>query len=266
MYPRLDTAIRHYDVQPHCLILKQGECRSTHSAAPSGRTPLPEAPDARHRSAVPEQIPAVPDEELVGSCAMTNIKPWRRAVTPPVTGSNNAGRSTTDPICQGISGREIGAARPPAIAYSLLLDRRRAQRQDAIPRASRLQRKLAVRLRTREGRVPIRHDSRALQQCAALRSGRRAHSLAPYMQQDTACHVPRNAASASRGHGTPFVALRASAQLGASHEGLWADTYTPVADGVQGSEIGDLEPSRADHLMSQARRGTRALIVCAATC
>lgn len=69
-----------------------------------------------------------------------------------------------------------------------------------------------------------------------------------------------------RGQGTPFVTLRASAQLGASHEGLWADTYTPVADGAQGSEIGDLWPSRSDRLMTQARRGTGALIVCAATC
>jgi hypothetical protein len=72
------------------------------------------------------------------------------------------------------------------------------------------------------------------------------------MQQDTAWRVGRNAASASGGHGTPFVTLRASAQLGAPHEGLWADTYTPVPDGGQGSEIGDLWPSRSDRLMTQA--------------
>jgi hypothetical protein len=76
---------------------------------------------------------------------------WRRAVTPPVTDSNNAGRSTTEPIRQDIARtRNRRRARlcdrlQPATRSTL-----RAVASGERPAASRSQQKLVLRLRARD--------------------------------------------------------------------------------------------------------------------
>jgi hypothetical protein len=64
----------------------------------------------------------MPDENLIGSCDDERWL-WRRAVTPPVTDSNNAGRSTIDPIRQDIARtrnrRRARLLRSPTACYSI---------------------------------------------------------------------------------------------------------------------------------------------------
>jgi len=264
MYPRRDTAIRHYVVQPHCVILKQGECRSTHSAAPSGHTSCSRAA----RTAAPEQTPIVPGEELVGVVRDDRHRALASGChsSPSPTG-NNAGRSTTDRVRQGIARarkrRPARPPRPPTACYSIGVRAAGCGR----PADACSQRKLAVRLRARERRVPARGGISSMQQNAAGESGSRSHSPAPHMQQDAACHMRRSPAFA-RGARECHSWRRARAPgLPGPREGLCADTHTPRIDGVYVAvRPGAVCPSQPDRRMTQARRGNRALIACVATC
>lgn len=87
MYPRRDTAIRHYDVQPHCVILKQREWRAHEQCA---APPASHTTGASQNAAPREGSYGGPDRALAarrrGARRRTRDDrhlPWRRAVTPP---------------------------------------------------------------------------------------------------------------------------------------------------------------------------------------
>jgi hypothetical protein len=97
---------------------------------------------------------------------------WRRAVTPPVTDSNNAGRSTTEPIRQDIARtRNRRRARlcdrlQPATRSTL-----RAVASGERPAASRSQQKLVLRLRARDrtrGWIHTRISCHAAECCTSI--------------------------------------------------------------------------------------------------
>ena len=162
---------------------------------------------------------------LVGGMHDDKHQARRRAITPPVTDSNNAGRSTTDSIRQGITRTRNRRRAVSAIAYSLLLacDSIDAAlgRVGPRPAASCSHQKLAVCLSACDrAAVRIGHDSRVMQQNASLLWRHGPGPFALHMQQDAACHARR---------------MRRAEREGACccrrHPGLCADTHTPVRDG-----------------------------------
>jgi hypothetical protein len=154
----------------------------------------------------------------------------------PVTDNNNAGRSTTDPIRQGIHADQKSSPRAAsAIAYSLLLDRHAARSYRASDRGFLLAAETCAppaRSRSHRALDPVA----TLVSCSIMLhfySDTEPVRWAPHTQQDATCsraaepgvRAPTEEARGLRRH-------RALARtLTQVTRGLWADTHTPVHGG-----------------------------------
>jgi hypothetical protein len=255
MYPRRDTAIRHYDVQPHCLILKQGECRSARASAAR-----------RERLRLRESSPC-PTKISSGSCAMTNVEPWRRAVTPPSPHQQRRQvyhRSGSPGHRRTRNRRRAGSP----IAYSLLLDRRCAPPRGAIgPRIPARSRNLPSACVPASAADPVRLDFPAMQHDAAWQ-GKPAYLVSSTYAAGCGMSRAAEPAFGRGGPGTPF-ATRTERERACWHGSprVCTQIHTRRSIGRCGTPSAQGRVSVwARSLMMQARRGNRALIVRVATC
>lgn len=185
--------------------------------------------DAR-RGQPPDKILAVPDENLVGSVRDDKHLPWRRAVTPPSPTANNAGRSTTVSIRQGIAPtrnrrRSRLRDRLQPATRSTLLGHVGPTTRRFLPAAETC----GPPVRAVAPRSRSRYDACVMQQNASLPgpAGRdRSLDICSIMQ-----HVTRGGprirapTDGTAGRGPP--ARERACSYGA-HEGLCADTHTRV--------------------------------------
>jgi len=227
-----------------------------------GSHTVPDAPDPRHRAAAPEQIPAVPDEgarrfvrddkrrALTSGCHAPRHRQQQRGQVYHRSGSPGHRRPRNR--CRAAPRDRLQPATRSA-ARAAGCDR---------PAASRSQQKLAARLRARERWVPIpaRVPGHAARCCTLI--GKPVSLVgsiyAAGCGMSPATHRPRA--------GAPGNAIRGTARerSGWHVSARFVRRYTHA--GGSTGEIGPLRPFWARSFMRQARRGTRALIVCAATC
>lgn len=112
-----------------------------------------------------------PTRSSSGACAKTKHRPWRRAVTP--TSPTETTPAGLPPI-RSVRARADTKSSPrvaSAIAYSLLLDRRRARsRRASDPRASARSKKCGppAHPRWHRGRIPVRLLCHAAKCCTSM--------------------------------------------------------------------------------------------------
>lgn len=171
MYPSPDTVIRHYDVQPRCVILKQCESRTDEqSAAPPVRRRVGDLARARiaPHGRCPDRLSPSPDEALVGRTRDDNVCPASGCHAPRHRQQQRR-RSTTDRGSPGLPRRAKSPAHARAPSHTACHSSDGTQalvaRAKRIPARSRNCRRLCI---GRPGTPGQRRDSHVMQRSAAL--------------------------------------------------------------------------------------------------
>jgi hypothetical protein len=264
MSPHRDTAIRHSDVQPHCVILKQSEqvnvdprirlhprvahrARRARCAAPNG---CARANSRRARRGDRRLVRDDKRRALASGCHAPRHRQQQRGQVYHRSSSPGHRRTRKSTL------------RRSAIAYSLLLDRRCARQGPLDPRRPARSRNLpsACARPASAGSDPARLPDHAARCCMAtgkpVSLGSSIYAAGCGMSQAT---QPGPRAGAQERH-----SRHCARALGLARPHMAVRRYTH-ARWIGGGDQGPA-PFFGPIAHEPSSRGTRALIVCAATC